>query len=82
VRREQDGSGYINTIGRGDKFRGRGIGDILIAQALHYLAELGATSARLAVVVTNISALALYERHGFKAIKSLEVVSKALIGMW
>ncbi|MEC3992139.1 GNAT family N-acetyltransferase [Actinacidiphila sp. DG2A-62] len=45
--------------------RGRGVGDLLIAEITRWAAQRGATVLRLSVMPDNRAAAALYERHGF-----------------
>lgn len=46
--------------------RGRGVGDLLIAEIARWAARRGATVLRLSVMPDNRAAAALYERHGFQ----------------
>jgi ribosomal-protein-alanine N-acetyltransferase len=47
--------------------RRRGIGGALIGDCIAWAAKAGASSVRLEVRASNVSALALYHRHGFSA---------------
>jgi mycothiol synthase len=47
--------------------RGRGVGDLLMRQALHATAERGCARLSLAVDAANLPALKLYWRHGLQA---------------
>ena len=48
-------------------YRRQGIGSGLIGACIGWAAKAGASSVRLEVRASNISALALYHRHGFSA---------------
>lgn len=50
--------------------RGEGIGRALLARAIEVCRERGARRALLAVRATNLGAIRLYRRHGFRAIGS------------
>jgi ribosomal protein S18 acetylase RimI-like enzyme len=73
-----DGYGEINIIGRGQKFRGIGLGDILLQESLLRLSQAGMKRAGLFVATTNTGALDLYKRHGFMLKNSVDVLNKAV----
>jgi ribosomal protein S18 acetylase RimI-like enzyme len=46
--------------------RGRGVGDLLVAEITRWAVQRGAAVLRLSVMPDNRAAAALYERHGFE----------------
>ncbi len=70
--------GHVHQIGRDPDFRGRGLGPILLARALHRLAALGATRFALDVTASNTAALELYVRHGFAVVEQVPVYRRLL----
>jgi ribosomal protein S18 acetylase RimI-like enzyme len=59
------GEGEVASLARHPEYRGRGVGERLLYEALARLSERGATRFRLSVTASNRRALALYERFGF-----------------
>jgi ribosomal protein S18 acetylase RimI-like enzyme len=55
---------YVGIVPRS---RRKGLGDLLIRQALHAAAMIGCTRLSLAVDADNLPALKLYWRHGLQA---------------
>lgn len=60
-----DGFIYLDDISVDGKFRGQGIGTILIEAAEKYASELGITESVLHVEKANVSAQRLYKRLGY-----------------
>jgi ribosomal protein S18 acetylase RimI-like enzyme len=54
------------SLGRDPAYRGEGLGPLLMIEGLRLLAGLGATTVRLEVAERNATAIALYERFGFR----------------
>ncbi|HTU90713.1 MAG TPA: N-acetyltransferase [Gemmataceae bacterium] len=69
--RERDGDGSIQNIGILPGWRGRGLGEVLLLQALHGFRQAGLRRARLEVTAQNEPALRLYHRLGFRRFKTL-----------
>lgn len=63
--RPNDGWGWVATIGVDPSYRRRGIGLALLHACE---ARLGVPSARLTVRVSNISAISMYQKDGYKTI--------------
>ncbi len=59
-------AGFVARVARAPRARGRGLGDVLLREGLRRLTDMGATTVKLDVVADNLSALGLYERHGFE----------------
>lgn len=77
LRVERDGdAGHIASLGRHPDYRGAGLGEHLIEEALRLLAGVGTLV--LEVAARNERALALYRRYGFRESASLEVWMKRL----
>ncbi len=68
-----DGQGYgsIQNLGVTPRHRGRGIGTRLLYEALCGFWRAGLKQAYLEVTVQNTGALRLYERFGFRAVRTL-----------
>ncbi|WP_223703367.1 ribosomal protein S18-alanine N-acetyltransferase [Sutcliffiella deserti] len=60
------GEAQITNIAIRPSCRGRKLGDILLAKAIEYCKETGATTLSLEVRVSNIVAQNLYRKHGFQ----------------
>lgn len=73
-----DGAGLVRSIGRDPSWRGRGLGPLLMDEALAVLAARGATRMTLSVLATNDAALSLYRRFGFQVVSEEPVYLKAL----
>ncbi len=70
----------IITLGVRPKFRGVGIADKLLADALSHCASLGAEKMFLEVEVGNEPAIKLYEKAGFKHISRRKLYYQQLDG--
>ena len=57
--------GLIHSIARDPAFRGRGLGALLLAEAMRVLHTAGARRFKLDVASVNRRAIDLYLRHGF-----------------
>lgn len=69
--RERDGVGSIQNLGILPGWRGRGLGDALLLQALHGFREAGLRRVVLEVTAQNEPAIRLYRRLGFRRSKTL-----------
>jgi ribosomal protein S18 acetylase RimI-like enzyme len=69
--RERDGFGSIQNIGIAPEWRGRGLGEMLLLQALLGFRRIGLEQARLEVTAQNEPAIRLYRRLGFHRAKTL-----------
>jgi ribosomal protein S18 acetylase RimI-like enzyme len=69
--RERDGVGAIQNLGILPGWRGRGLGEALLLQALHGFRQIGLRRALLEVTAQNESAIRLYRRLGFRRAKTL-----------
>ncbi len=69
--RERDGVGSIQNLGILPGWRGRGLGEALLLQALHGFREVGMRRALLEVTAQNEPAIRLYHRLGFRRTKTL-----------
>jgi mycothiol synthase len=69
--RERDGFGSIQNLGIVPGWRGRGLGQALLLQALHGFRRMGLGQARLEVTAQNETAIRLYRRLGFRRVKTL-----------
>jgi ribosomal protein S18 acetylase RimI-like enzyme len=58
--------GYVGPIARHPEYRGRGLGDVLVAECLTLLGGMGAAKVYLDVISSNTPAIELYLRHGFR----------------
>lgn len=56
---------YIDRVGVNVKYRGKGIGSLLLTKALEAAKALGAKYLRLFVVDINVPAIDLYRKNGF-----------------
>lgn len=74
------GAGDVNVIAREPRYRGRGVGGRALGEALRRLRAAGAAAARLEVVAMNRTALALYERQGFRVDTRQVVLGRRLRG--
>ena len=57
--------GHITTICVAQRFRGKGLGEVLLSHIMNEAQSLGARRVTLEVRVTNDVAQALYRKHGF-----------------
>ena len=69
--RECNGVGSIQNLGILPGWRGRGLGDALLLQALHGFRQAGLQRALLEVTDKNEPAIRLYRRLGFRRSKTL-----------
>jgi GNAT superfamily N-acetyltransferase len=69
--RERDGVGSIQNIGILPSWRGRGLGEALLLQALCGFRQAGLRRALLEVTAQNDPAIRLYRRLGFRRSKTL-----------
>jgi GNAT superfamily N-acetyltransferase len=69
--RERDGVGSIQNLGILPGWRGRGLGEALLLQALHGFRRVGLRRALLEVTAQNDAAIRLYRRLGFRRSKTL-----------
>jgi ribosomal protein S18 acetylase RimI-like enzyme len=69
--RERPGVGSIQNIGILPGWRGRGLGEALLLQALHGFRQAGMGRAQLEVTAYNDTAIRLYRRLGFRRAKTL-----------
>jgi [ribosomal protein S18]-alanine N-acetyltransferase len=63
-----DGETHISTIATHPDYRGKGLGEILLAGMLARAAALNAEYAILEVRVSNTPAITLYKKYGFTAV--------------
>lgn len=69
--RERNGLGGIQNLGVAPAWRGRGLGQALLLQALNGFRRGGMGRAMLEVTAQNDGAIRLYRRLGFRRIKTL-----------
>lgn len=69
--RERRGLGAIQNLGIAPAWRGRGLGQALLLQALHGFYRAGLARALLEVTAQNDGAIRLYRRLGFRRCKTL-----------
>jgi [ribosomal protein S18]-alanine N-acetyltransferase len=60
--------GYIVTIDVLDEFRRQGVGTILLREAEKHLVEHGVGTTALDTATDNLSAIAFWEKHGYRKI--------------
>lgn len=60
-----ESTGELNVVAVDPRHQGRGLGSVVVGQALHDLRSAGCTEAVLYVDEANESAVRLYRRHGF-----------------
>jgi GNAT superfamily N-acetyltransferase len=68
---ERGGVGAVQNVGVMPAFRGRGVGEALVLQALHGFRRAGLCRAQLEVTARNEGAQRLYRRLGFRRTKTL-----------
>lgn len=71
-------AGWITQMGVRPGWRGRGLGEAMLARAMRSFAEHGLKNAALEVATNNTSARALYERLGFQVTHSWQAWQKQL----
>jgi dTDP-4-amino-4,6-dideoxy-D-galactose acyltransferase len=64
---KESGEGQIGLVGVHDACRGRGVGRVLVKEALRWFAERGSPSVTVVTQGRNDKAMRLYERCGFVA---------------
>ncbi len=69
--RERKGLGAIQNLGITAPYRGQGLGEALLLQALHGFRRWGLTQAQLEVTAQNDAAIRLYRRVGFRRAKTV-----------
>lgn len=69
-RKADEGQLLMDGISVDPQYRGQGIGGRLLEEIVRYARENGYNSVRLDVIDTNPRAQKLYERKGFKAVKT------------
>ena len=75
---DSSGAGSIQNIGVVPGHRGRGLGSYLIAAAMRGFTEQGLPRATLEVTADNVRAVSLYQRLGFRRVKTIyKVVDNA-----
>jgi len=74
----QGTQGEVRVLGRRPAYRGRGLGELLLARALRLLADLEAGAVTLEVAATNEGALALYRGFGFEVVTQKPVYATVL----
>lgn len=74
----QDGVGLVSLLARDPTWRGRGLGDLLLCEAMRSLAQAGSSRFALEVVTNNARAVALYERHGFAPVSTETTLQRRL----
>lgn len=79
VRVERLGEGAeIASLGRDPGWRGKGLGDTILAEAIRLARTLRPTSLRLTVATANHTALELYQRWGFQVAQEIRVFRKGV----
>ena len=68
---DRSGVGAIQNIGVTPEHRGAGLGSWLVQQALQGFCDAGLTRAYLEVTAQNVGAIRLYERLGFRKVKTV-----------
>ncbi len=69
--REQSDVGSIQNVGIVPSHRGRGLGKILLAQSLQGFEQAGMQFVTLEVTAQNSGALRLYQRMGFRTLRTV-----------
>lgn len=73
---DMDDFGSIQNLGVTPAHRGRGLGTGLLSQALHGFRQAGLRRATLEVTAQNIGAVRLYQRLGFRNVKTVYKASE------
>ncbi|MEZ4453389.1 MAG: GNAT family N-acetyltransferase [Nannocystaceae bacterium] len=71
-------AGEVHSLGRDPAWRGSGLGEHLLGEALRLLEAAQVDTVELEVAAVNASALALYQRFGFEVVETLEVLRAPL----
>jgi ribosomal protein S18 acetylase RimI-like enzyme len=74
----QQEHGEVRVLGRRPAYRGRGLGELLLAHGLRLLADLEVDAVTLEVAASNDGALALYRRFGFEVVERTPVYATVL----
>jgi len=69
--RDRSGAGAIQNLGITPAHRGRGLGTALLMRALDGFRRAGLDRVHLEVTAENIGAIRLYERLGFRTVKTV-----------
>lgn len=69
--RDQRGSGHLITIDVVAEARRSGLGSRLLAEAEARLAGAGCAAVTLETAVSNVAAIAFYERHGYSVVRTI-----------
>jgi GNAT superfamily N-acetyltransferase len=80
--REAGGVGAIQNLGIAPGHRGRGLGSLLLLQALEGFRAAGLKRAMLEVTAQNEGAIRLYRRLGFRRRKTVYKAVTAQAGAW
>lgn len=77
--------GAIQNLGVVPGYRGMGLGEAILLKALHGFRRAGANRVYLEVTATNVAAIQLYRKHGFRCTrtiyKGVEVPEPATVGV-
>ncbi|NLS98284.1 MAG: GNAT family N-acetyltransferase [Planctomycetaceae bacterium] len=74
--RDREGVGAVQNLGIAPAYRDRGLGSILLLRALQGFRESGVHRVCLEVTAENEGAIRLYERHGFRTVKTVFKVAE------
>ena len=74
--RDQSGGGAIQNLGIVPDFRDRGLGSSLLLRSLHGFRDSGVERVYLEVTAENQGAIRLYERLGFRTVKTVFKVAE------
>jgi mycothiol synthase len=80
--REAGGVGAVQNLGIAPGWRNRGLGSVLLAQALEGFRRAGLKRALLEVTAQNEGAIRLYRRLGFRRRKTVYKAVVAQAGAW
>lgn len=62
---------YLFRLGVNVNYKGKGIGNILVQEAMKSIKKRGVEYLRLFVVIDNLPAIKLYERNGFRRVDGI-----------
>lgn len=62
---------YLFRLGVNVNYKGKGIGNILVQEAMKSIKKRGVEYLRLFVVIDNLPAIKLYERNGFRRVEGI-----------
>jgi len=74
--RDQTGLGAVQNLGIVPEYRDQGLGSSLLLRALHGFRESGLDRVYLEVTAENEAAIRLYERQGFRTVKTVFKVAE------